>query len=167
MDAKHVEITTRLVQRLQRGAGDKFISLSRTFAFGGAAVCLAILTQILQVGATDIALLISVGACAIAMPLWIFLGLLLESYLHLGPASFPQFALIQTVSIIKWANALGLIAILVAIAGVFFYLSLICFLLFIAATLVAVILYANFFTSVAVWWFEAGPGSTEHSDEPK
>ena len=64
MDAEHVKNTTLLIQRLRRGADDKFISLMRTFALGSAAVCLAILTQILQVGATDIALLISVGACA-------------------------------------------------------------------------------------------------------
>ncbi len=167
MDAEHVKNTTLLIQRLRRGADDKFISLMRTFALGSAAVCLAILTQILQVGATDIALLISVGACAIAMPLWVFYALSLESYLGLGPASLPHFDWIQNLSINKWVNGVGLIAVLIAIAGVFFHLSPVCFWLFAAATLVAIVLFANYFASVAVWWFGTGPGSTERSDEPK
>ena len=71
------------------------------------------------------------------MPLWVFYALSLESYLGLGPASLPHFDWIQNLSINKWVNGVGLIAVLIAIAGVFFHLSPVCFWLFAAATLVA------------------------------
>ncbi len=153
----------RLISELQLVPGESVIALSRTLAFGAAAVCLAIVVQILQIGASDLPLMVSLYASAVAMPLWLCAGVCLECYLYFGPRSFAHYSLAfrsRAMKLIHFAAAASLFA---AIAGVVYHLSVAAFWLFFVTTIVATVLYAAFFGNLANWWYGLnGPGSNEH-----
>jgi hypothetical protein len=67
------------------------LAMARNAAIGAVVGGLAVLVQILQMGASDTALTVSIIACAISIPISVAIGSCFELYLFLGPQSYPHF----------------------------------------------------------------------------
>jgi len=79
---------------------------NRTYSLGTAAVALAMLLQLLQLSDIDLALRITVVACAIALPMSVLMIFAIEYYLLLGPRSYPHYVLFARARAITWVVAM-------------------------------------------------------------
>jgi len=150
------------MQRMQRYPSEGRLVLMRNLAFGGAAACLAILIQILQVGVKDNALTVSVLATAVGIPFWLGLGAMYECYIFLGPRSYPHLRRNAGSQFIGGLGAVSSIALLVAVGGVLWHLLLEAAFVFIGVAATVLLLLLAFFVILSHWWFGAkGPGSID------
>src|SRR5882724_4807216 len=80
----------KLHLRLRRYPSHERLVLLRNLGYGGAAICLAVLVGLTQVGAKDSALKITVICASVALPAWLMLGAIFEYYIFLGKESYPH-----------------------------------------------------------------------------
>src|SRR5579885_3628832 len=106
----------RLIDLNSRTRSEGQLVLARNSATGAAAVCLAILLQLVQVSPLDNALVVSVWGAAVGLPLWIGLALNAETYLNVGKRSYAHFDLHERHTI--WVYATAGAGLLVAVGGV-------------------------------------------------
>jgi len=149
-----------LNERIRRYPSIDRLVLIRNFAYGAAAVCLAMLVGITQVGANDSSLHMSVYASILAMPLWVMIGAAVEYYILLGPSSYPHFrsssqSVPAALALLVASGALWL-----AIVGVVHFLVPLAAWLFALVCLIVSLLYWRFHLNLADWLVHA-----EHEQE--
>jgi hypothetical protein len=132
------------------------VHLTRNVAYGGAAVSLAVLAGLTQVGASALSLRMGVYAAAVTLPIWLLLGTMYEYYIYLGPGSYAHLAspFILRLSLRAFAAAgLGLVA---TSACIIWYLAPGAALVFIGMSLACCVVAARFHFDLAQWWFSQG-----------
>ena len=152
----------RLLERINRFPTAEGIALARNLAYGGAAACLVMLTQILQLNATDTALDVSVFGAAIALPLWIATGTIYEFFMTLGERShaFMRRKALQT--LVTAIMLPAILALFASVGGMIWHLSHVAFGIFVLMTCVAIIYVLAFQHVLGIWWYrEGGPGANE------
>jgi len=156
---------TRLTQRLQRYPSEGRLILGRNLALGAAAACLVILVQILQVGAKDEALTLSVVAIAVGIPLWFLIAVLYEYYIYLGARSYPHLRGRFAPHLVGVVGGVAGLALFAAVGGVIWHLVPDALFAFLGASAAALVLYYVFHATLARWWFtNGGPGANESSE---
>ena len=140
--------------------------LLRNLGYGGAAASLVILVQLVQVGAKDFSLQLTVLALSVALPLWLSLGATYEFYIFLGKQSYPHLRTKFAKSFFGLIMFVAGIALVVAIGGIFWYLLPDAVWVYAVTSVLCVALVAVFNVLLARWWFGVGgPGSTEPEEE--
>ena len=152
----------RFIARSQRAPTPESLAVSRNTSLGAAAACLVVLSQVIQVGAKDMALEVSVIASCVAMPLLIGVATIYELFIYLGSPSYEFMARKQFVSILSAMWGIGGIAVFVTIGGAAYFLSANAFWVLISVTVVAFLVVAAFYQGFSAWWYgSAGPGRDE------
>lgn len=98
------------------------LALIRNSFFGGAAVCLAILIALTQVGANDPSLRFSVFASAFALPLWLLQGAIIEYYILLGPCSYSHYHRTMTARVTVFVMTVSIVALFAAVVAMINFL---------------------------------------------
>jgi hypothetical protein len=76
------------ILRAMREPTPSTFTLWRNSALGAAAVCIAILVQMLQLPVLDTALLVSIFCCAVGIPCLVSSAMLFEIYIVIGDAAY-------------------------------------------------------------------------------
>lgn len=153
----------RLTGEFLRNLSESKFLLYRNFSFGSAAACLVVLSQIIQVGANEQSLEISVIAAAIGMPLWVAIGIIYEFYISLGKRSYPHFRSELVQKLLAVVIFLAGVALLTSIGGVIWYLSKYGVIAFVASMVISCFVAFGFMFAVARWWYgSSGPGGKEN-----
>jgi hypothetical protein len=129
---KQREAAKRLVASIQPATRDG-LERNRVISFGGAAVMLAVVLQILQVAPLTVPLKISVIAAAVAMPMLLGPGIIIEYYFRLGDRGYVHFGEVFFGGFMKLYSVIAYLAFAVAIAGVIFHISPLAMYIFLAA----------------------------------
>lgn len=138
--------------------------LYRNFSYGSAAACLVILVSILQPGAHELSLKISVFAVSIAMPVWILCGGLLEIYHSLGERSLRHARLQSTRNVFGFLMLVAGIFTMVAAGGIIFFLVEDAIWVFAGMVVLCLLTGIAFKERIARWWF--GPDGPGELDDP-
>ena len=164
MNEDKLSPTDLLNRRIMRYTSEARLLLVRNLCFGAAAACLVVVSQIIQVGAKDRALEVSVISGCVSMPLWIAAGAIYEYFLNLGKQSYP---FLQSkpfrvcCGLLMIPAALGL---LIEAGAAFWYLSEIAAWTFAGSTVLASVIVIFFRAALAGWWYgQAGPASKSKS----
>jgi hypothetical protein len=130
--------------------------LMRNLAYGSAAVCLVTLLQIIQIGAKDPALEISVYGTAVGMPLWVAVGSCYEYYILLGQKSYLHFHV--AANYLSGISIIAGISLLTAIGGAIYYIVPDAIYAFATVGVLALVITLAFANHIAHWWYGAlGP----------
>ncbi|HZZ91389.1 MAG TPA: hypothetical protein VFE23_02445 [Usitatibacter sp.] len=151
----------RLIENLAND-NPEALTLSRNIAYGGAAACLVLLSQIIQVGAGVLSLKVSVIAACIGMPAFLAAGTMLEYLIILGPASHPFGRSVRFRACVYSALCFGGLSLMCCADAAAFYLSEIAGWVLLAFSVIALTLVQLCWAFVAQWWFGPnGPGEKE------
>jgi hypothetical protein len=115
-------VKDQLEVKLATSITDERTILVRNTFLAGSALATAILVALTQVGAKEIAIKVVVVACSIAAPTWLCLAACLEAYLHLGDDLKDQLLTLRTSKAYVLLQAVGGIALYVALCGVVSFL---------------------------------------------
>lgn len=138
------------------------LTLARNVAFGSAAACLVVLTAIIQVGASNLALRIAVMGAAVGMPIWVALGFIYELYISLGKRSYPHIRREGVKQFLGFLQFAGGIALVSVIGAVLWHLAEDAAYVFAAVAVVILVLFYGFAGFMAYWWYGgSGPGKSE------
>jgi hypothetical protein len=155
----------RLTGKMLSNPSEGKLLLSRNLSFGGAAACLVILSQIIQVGAKDEALEISVVGAAVGIPLWIAVGSIHEFFIALGKRSYPFLRKKGLQNAVGGVMFFAGCALFTAVGGAVWYLSQVAFWAFLATIFSSLAMIACFQWAIARWWYsENGPQPNDASD---
>lgn len=141
----------RLNERMRRYASHERLLLMRNLGYGASAACLVILVGLTQVGAKDIALMVSVYSASIALPVWLLIGAIYEHYLFLGKQSYPHLRTKFYYGLVGLAYTVAGLGIVVATGGIIWFLLPEAAYAFIASSLVAFMLGGIFQVHLARW----------------
>lgn len=141
--------------------------LTRNVAYGGAAVSLALLAGLTQVGASAPSLRVAVYASAVTLPIWLLLGAMYEYYIYLGEMSYRHLASPFMYRLSASAFAVAGLGLVLTSACIIWYLAPGAAVLFFGMTLACCVVAARFHFDLARWWFsEDGPsGITQDAEE--
>lgn len=167
-------MTTRLQQSdrlnalIRSSGGAESVHLVRNVAYGGAAVSLAVLAGLTQVGASAPSLRFGVYASAVTLPIWLLLGTIYEYYIYLGVRSYEHLTSPFMLRLSAWALAAAGLGLVLTSACIIWYLAPGAAALFIAMAFACCVVAVRFHFDLARWWFsEEGPGgrSTDPGNE--
>jgi len=133
------------------------VHLARNVAYGGAAVSLALLAGLAQMNASAAPLRLSVYACSLSLPVWLLLGTMYEYYIFIGERSYAHLASVFMFRLAAWSFGIAGLSMVTAATGLIWFLAPGAAVLFIAISLVGVVLAGLFHFHLADWWFR-GPG---------
>lgn len=150
---KQISSLDRLSQESERKTNERTLLLNRNLAFGAAAACLVILSQLVQEGPSAHFLEISATAAAIGMPLWIVIGSIYEIFIILGKGSYPYLRVQSVNKAITWLWSFAGICLVIAIAGIAKHISERTFLMFITSIVVSFYLGARFYINLGRWLY--------------
>jgi|SRR5665213_228083 len=152
----------RMLNRTGGQPTENSFMLLRNLAFGGAAACLVVLTQIIPLGVTADSLRISVYSAAAGMPFFVGAGGIFEFFITLEKPSYSFMWNDGPRILASGLLLLGGASILGVIGGVTWYLSSTAFWIFVAATVFTLLYVSAFQAVLGLWWYrEGGPGATE------
>jgi hypothetical protein len=150
----------RLMDRSMQNPTEDGLGLMRNFGIGGAAVSIAILLQLMVVGITDDALLLSVKACSVGMPMWLCFAAFYDTFISLGPQSYTHIRKPSTYYYIAIVALIASCSLIVAVGAVVFHLSESAFYVFLYTSGLAALVYILLHSILATWFFGSdGPGS--------
>jgi hypothetical protein len=155
----------RLTRRMNQYPSESRLLLTRNLSFGSAAAALAVVSQVIQVGAKEQLLQIAVIAGCVAMPLWVGIGTVIECLVFLGKQSYPFVRTAGFRAGMGLAVLVSGMSLLVEIGASAWYLSQIAAYAFIGSIGVSFVFVMMFWEILARWWYrEGGPGAkeTEH-----
>jgi hypothetical protein len=150
----------RLMDRAMQRPTEDGLILVRNLGIGGAAASIAILLQLLVVGITDDALLLSVKACCVSLPMWLCIAAFYDTFISLGPESYAHVRKPSTYYYIAIVGIVASCSLIVAVGAVIFHLSESAFYILLYTSALAGLLFILFHAILAAWFFGAdGPGS--------
>lgn len=143
----------RLVSLLRLSQSPASMERYRLFGYSSAAVLLVIVVQLLQVPSLSLSLHVALVAAAVGMPLFIMQAYVLEIYLSLGEASYAHaiFNLYRPLSITIQVTAV--FALLISLMAVLHHLLPLAAYVFVACSLLAILVAAFLQQSIGRWWF--------------
>jgi len=157
--------TDKLRLRLKRYVSHDRLVLLRNLGYGGAAVCLAFLVSLTQVGAKTSLLKTGIVCASIALPAWLLLGTIFEYYIFLGKESYAHLrtrflgTLIAVCMSIGGGGTYG-----VALATIWFLFPEAAY-TFMAFSLAAAVSAVVFQWHLAEWWYgDHGPAHRAGED---
>ena len=158
--AKKISSYNRLERESWLRTDKAQLHLSRNLSLGAAAACLILLSQILTIGAKDLALEVSVIAAAIGMPLWIMLAVVCEVYISLGEDIYPHIRNKWVQRIYIWILLLASFALVISVGGVIWHLTELGVKAYIVTILISVFVGYGIIFMAARWWYGTnGPGN--------
>lgn len=140
-----------LSERIFRSASHENLTILRNASYGAAAVCIATLVSLTQVGAKSLALSVSVYASAMALPLWLLIGGVIEHYITIGPTSYPHFEVTLKRFDSLLVSQVAMWATVASIGGVIYFLIPAAFWLFAASGTLAMVHQFLFNRRFAAW----------------
>jgi type IV secretory pathway TrbD component len=149
----------RLSERTLQMTSLEQFQIMRNLCLGGAAACLVVLGGLLQVSVkTGWEFNLSVWAAALSLPIWFTSSSIFETYVLIGPRSFPHFHFVK----MRWT-----IIILMCLAGFLLWMAVGCVVAMLnfyaalgyaASTVIMVLVLRKVDKMRAEWWFsDAGP----------
>ena len=146
---------TRLHEQLdKRIVTSVAITQIRNSSFGSAAFCLVILLGLAQIEArNEIGLQLSMCSVALALPLWLLLGIIYEHYLALGERSYPHIDTPAIRNLTRWVGVFAGTGFVFAAGGLIYFLNLWAFWLFLATTVLGVLCWILFQRHLARWLY--------------
>jgi len=141
-----------LTERIRRYPSAERLTLLRNVGYGGAALCLAVLVGLTQVGAKDAALRLSVYSASIALPLWLLIGGLYEYCIFLGKQSYPHLRTTFMTRLVTGLYLAASSAMFAITAGIVWFLSSAAAYMLAASAFIAIIALAVFHAHLARWW---------------
>lgn len=152
---------------MRRYASHDRLLLLRNLGYGGAAVCLVVLVGLIQIGAKDIALKVSVYSASVALPFWLLIGAIYEYYIFLGKQSYPHLRTKFVSSLVNFCFLIAGFGMIGATSGIVWFLLPEAAYAFGVSTLIAFSLGVIFQAQLARWWFLDGGPDTKDSDDER
>lgn len=136
----------------------ELLLLSRNFYYGAAATSVIILLSLSAVKIEDTALRLAACADAIALPFFVLLGMIHETYYRLDKKGYPHRHLWYVRISIAVIILIPCLAFFTAIGTLFWYLLPDAFWLFFYGTLISGLLGHLYLYSLDHWWVGGAPG---------
>jgi hypothetical protein len=111
-----------LSKHLSENANEEHLKLYRAFALGGAAASLAILVQLLQVGAQSYFVKLTVLAISCSLPLWITISAIYELCIASGAPGIQQCRASFFSVTLGFLTIVASISLFIGVAGILFFL---------------------------------------------
>ena len=127
-------------RKLWRHISESKLQLMRNFSIGGAGISLATILLLAEIGIKDTALLISLLACAIGIPLWVALAQIFEVYIFHGRLSHAHLRKDFSINVVALLMLSGAVSMITSVAALLWHLNPIATYCFGGSSLAAAIL---------------------------
>lgn len=149
------------IERVFKSTTHDNLVLYRNASFGAAAVCIATLVSLTQIGAATVAIQVAVLAASIGAPLWLLVGSLVEHYVVLGQSSYAHFDRMLKRPPSFVLVALAYVSSVCSLAAVIFYLMPAAMWAFLVCGF-GTFLYGRWFMSdIARWYTESAEAESQ------
>lgn len=125
------------VRRLWQNLSESKIGLLRNLAFGGAGFSAANILILVQVGAKDVSLHVSLFASVVALPLWVSLATIYEDYIFYGRQSYSHLRSDFTINLVGSLFAISGFSLILAVAALAWHISVASAILFIFTCIIS------------------------------
>ena len=142
----------RLSEQVEKHVSRERVLLSRNFHYGGAATSVIILLGLSAMKIEDTSLYIASLADAIALPFFILVGTIHDWYYSLGKKSYPHLRLMHVRVMMAIMVLIPCIALSAAVGALFWHVLPDAMWLFLAGSVVSILLSNLFIYSLDNWW---------------